>query len=124
MHPRASPLAELSLGLTPLYASYALVCVRSGSLEFDFALRWRELALAHQAESERLAEVHRQEREVLRREQQERYQEELHKFKVIEDPAGGDARKLLAQAGVVQLGGPGMHAQQPAGGGSKRPRQG
>ena len=40
-----------------------------GSLEFDFALRWRELALAHEAERDRLSEVHRQEREVLRQEQ-------------------------------------------------------
>lgn len=40
-----------------------------GSLEFDFALRWRELTLAHTAEAERLDTVHRQEREVLRQEQ-------------------------------------------------------
>ena len=29
-----------------------------GSLEFDFALKWRELALAQKAEEARLAEVH------------------------------------------------------------------
>ena len=31
-----------------------------GSLEFDFALKWRELQLAHKAESDQLAELHRQ----------------------------------------------------------------
>ena len=55
------------------------------SLEFDFALRWRELALAHKAEQDRLAEAHRQERELLRRELAEIYMREHHKFQVIDN---------------------------------------
>ncbi|KAL1519502.1 hypothetical protein AB1Y20_023019 [Prymnesium parvum] len=51
-----------------------------GSLEFDFALKWRELQLAHEAERHRLAELHRQEREVLRQEQYAIYVEEKRKF--------------------------------------------
>jgi len=51
-----------------------------GSVDFDFALRWQELSLAHAAEVERLAEVHRQEREILRQEQGDIYQNENHKF--------------------------------------------
>ena len=57
-----------------------------GSLEFDFALRWRELALAHQAERERLSEVHRQEREILRQEQQDIYHHEQRKLRMLEQP--------------------------------------
>lgn len=44
-----------------------------GTLEFDFALKWRELSLAQQAEAERLAELHRTERETLRAEQRDEY---------------------------------------------------
>ena len=55
-----------------------------GSLEFDFALRWRELSLAHQVERERLGEVHRQEREVLRQEQADVYKNEFHKFQTLD----------------------------------------
>ena len=43
-----------------------------GTLEFDFALKWREIALAQQAEAARLAELHRTERETLRAEQRDR----------------------------------------------------
>ena len=36
-----------------------------GTLEFDFALKWRELYVAHRWEECRLEEVHRQEQEIL-----------------------------------------------------------
>ena len=51
-----------------------------GTLEFDFALRWRELALAHSAEAQKMAELHRQERELLRQEQREQFEHEKAKF--------------------------------------------
>lgn len=60
-----------------------------GSLEFDFALRWRELSLAHHVERERLDEVHRQEREVLRQEQCDIYKHEHEKFQFLDNPASG-----------------------------------
>ena len=56
-----------------------------GTLEFDFALRWRELQLAHQAEEERLAEAHRQEREVLRQEQVQIYRHTLQKLRAVDE---------------------------------------
>lgn len=56
-----------------------------GTLEFDFALRWRELQLAHKAEEERLAETHRQEREVLRQEQAQIYRHTLQKLKTVDE---------------------------------------
>lgn len=55
-----------------------------GTLEFDFALKWRELQLAHKAENDQLAELHRQEREVLRHEQRQVYRKERRKMEVIE----------------------------------------
>ena len=58
---------------------------KPGTLEFDFALRWRELALAHKAETERLDELHRQERELLRQEQSAIYQHEKGKFRRVEE---------------------------------------
>lgn len=58
-----------------------------GSLEFDFALKWRELSLAHKAEEDRLAELHRQEREVLRLEQRALYEAELAKWKTLDSRA-------------------------------------
>jgi non-POU domain-containing octamer-binding protein len=76
-----------------------------GSLEFDFALRWRELALAHAAEKDRLRELHRQEREVLRHEQSEIYQHEFEKFKLLDDPiatAMGRPSAGPSQRGVGQ----------------------
>jgi len=59
------------------------------TLEFDFALRWRELALAHKAELERLEELHRQERELLRQEQAAIYEHEHGKFQKIDDVQRG-----------------------------------
>ena len=58
-----------------------------GSLEFEFALKWRELALAHEVECERLREVHRQEREILRQEQKRTYQAECAKLLALENGA-------------------------------------
>jgi RNA recognition motif-containing protein len=63
-----------------------------GSLEFDFALRWRELSLAHSAEVEKLAELQRQEREIMRREQYDQYQAAFKKLQVIENPVGAAMR--------------------------------
>lgn len=57
-----------------------------GHLEFDFALKWRELSLAHRAEMERMAELHRQERELLRLEQQEVYAQTIRKYRALEKP--------------------------------------
>lgn len=57
-----------------------------GHLEFDFALKWRELSLAHRAEMERMAELHRQERELLRLEQQEVYAQTIRKYRTLEKP--------------------------------------
>ena len=54
-----APVAPKLVEPPPLFA-------QPGTLEFDFALKWRELALAHKAEEERLHELHRQEREILR----------------------------------------------------------
>ena len=59
------------------------------TLEFDFALRWRELALAHKAEADRLEELHRQEREILRQEQAALYAHESAKFKKLDAMSQG-----------------------------------
>ena len=58
-----------------------------GTLEFDFALRWRELALAHKAESERLEEMHRQERELMRQEQAAIFKHEHAKLLALGPPS-------------------------------------
>jgi len=50
-----------------------------GTLEFDFALKWRELTLAHMAETEQLYELHRQERQILQQEQRATYEREVGK---------------------------------------------
>uniref|UniRef100_A0A7S2C8J7 RRM domain-containing protein n=1 Tax=Haptolina brevifila TaxID=156173 RepID=A0A7S2C8J7_9EUKA len=55
-----------------------------GTLEYEFALKWRELALAHAAEKEQLREVHRQEREILRRDQAQMYEHETKKMRDLE----------------------------------------
>ena len=62
-----------------------------GQLEFDFALRWRELSLAHKAETDRLAELHRQEREVLRQEQAEMFKHEHFKFVALQGGGSGSS---------------------------------
>jgi len=77
-----------------------------GTLEFEFALKWRELALAHRAEDERLQELHRQERELLRQEQAETYQHELTKFNTLEDPRSAAAASS-AHRGAASIGRPG-----------------
>ena len=80
-----------------------------GGLEFEFALKWREIALAHEAERERLREVHRQEREILRQEQGRIYDAECRKFKLLDNPA---------EAAL----GPKAVSLPPAPPGGKRPR--
>mmetsp|Transcript_58147 Transcript_58147/g.96031 ORF Transcript_58147/g.96031 Transcript_58147/m.96031 type:complete len:138 (+) Transcript_58147:81-494(+) len=55
-----------------------------GTLEFDFALKWRELALVHLAEKEKLRELQRQERQILWQEQQSIYKREMGKMQKIE----------------------------------------
>ena len=60
-----------------------------GTLEFDFALRWRELTLSQKAEAARLAELHGVERETLREEQRAEYLSERSKLKRLEELAQG-----------------------------------
>ena len=60
-----------------------------GTLEFDFALRWRELTLSQKAEAARLAELHGVERETLREEQRAEYLRERSKLKRLEELAQG-----------------------------------
>ena len=97
-----------------------------GSLEFDFALKWREIGLAHAAEKARLAEVHRQEvrgappypsysrahaqralstcpqREVLRAEQKLMYEQEVAKLRLLDQPELGTSGRIE----FVEIGGP------------------
>ena len=61
-----------------------------GTLEYDFALKWRELQLAHKAEVARLLQVHMQEREVLRQEQRDQFEHEYSKFKYVGALARGN----------------------------------
>jgi len=98
----------VAAGLEPPPPHFAV----PGSLEFDFALRWRELALAHAAERERLDEVHRQEREVLRQEQADIYKHEREKMRASDNPVEA------AMSGNYS-----RSEARPAGGGHKRPRQ-
>ena len=70
-----------------------------GSLEFEFALKWRELALAHEVERERLREVHRQEREILRQEQKRTYKAECAKLLALEEHRAGPAPDAGASVG-------------------------
>jgi len=101
-----------------------------GTLEFDFALRWRELQLAHRAEEERLAEVHRQEREVLRQEQVQMYQHAVQKFRAVDNPAvnlhiGGPytpAAEADAKDAASADAAAAAEAQQQEARGPKRPR--
>lgn len=76
-----------------------------GTLEFDFALRWRELQLAHKAEEERLAEVHRQEREVLRQEQVQVYRHAKAKFHAVDNPEATLQRGVFWSALSAEQGG-------------------
>jgi hypothetical protein len=69
------------------------------SLEFDFALKWREIGLAHRAERARLAEVHRQERELLRLEQQQTYEREARKLRALDAPYDDTAAKASMYGG-------------------------
>eukprot|EP00965_Chrysotila_dentata_P165549 5466830-Pleurochrysis_carterae.AAC.1 len=43
----------------PRHNAHAVSVLRQGTLEFDFALKWREVALAHAAEEHQLRELHR-----------------------------------------------------------------
>lgn len=76
---------------------------RPGSLEFDFALKWREITLAHKSEEDRVAEVHRQEREILRLEQERIYLSEVDKLKSLEamGASRGNSSVQAAQAAVA-----------------------
>ena len=88
-------------------------------LPLYFALRWRELSLAHAAEAARLGEVHRQERELLRHEQADIYQHEHAKFKQLDNPARLVEMAMSAQ-GYPEANASAAHAH--ASSGAKRPR--
>lgn len=72
------------------------------TLEWDFALKWRELALAHQAETARLQELHRQEREIVRIQQFEEYAREHKKFEMLSNPQQA-AAELEASMSAEEL---------------------
>jgi hypothetical protein len=76
------------------------------------ALKWREVGLAQKAEEDRLVELHRQEREVLRLEQAAVYREELAKFESLEraGAARGNASVQVANGG--KGGGAGPHPKR------------
>mmetsp|Transcript_42794 Transcript_42794/g.100301 ORF Transcript_42794/g.100301 Transcript_42794/m.100301 type:complete len:282 (-) Transcript_42794:301-1146(-) len=57
---------------------------QQGTLEFDFALKWRELHIAHAAEEEKLHTLHEQERVLLYEEQMQLYLHERDKLRGIE----------------------------------------
>jgi hypothetical protein len=67
-----------------------------GTLEYDFALKWRELQLAHKAEISRLLQMHMQEREVLRQEQRDHFEQEMKKFKYVGDLTRGNTANASA----------------------------
>jgi len=72
---------------------------KPGTLEFDFALRWRELLLAQRAEAERMADLHRQEREVLYEEQRAVYTSNHEKYSRLGKLAGGSSEAFVAARG-------------------------